>query len=73
MRKKIDVFLHHQLNGFFHFSDVHSVVPQQADELDRVLGLVLDPQQRVVHVVLTASDLAPRNAGLESFHCKNRI
>jgi hypothetical protein len=52
------------LNGFLDFGHVHPVVPEEADELDRVLGLVLDPQQRVVHVVLTTTDLTPCDASL---------
>jgi hypothetical protein len=53
------------LNGLLDFSHVHSIVPEEADELDRVLGLVLDPQQRVVHVVLTTTDLTPCDASLK--------
>jgi hypothetical protein len=52
------------LNGLLDFSYVHPVVPEEADELDRVLGLVLDPQQRVVHVVFTTADLTPCDASL---------
>ena len=58
------------LNGMFDLRHVHPVVPEEADQFNSVLGLVLNPQKSVVHVVLTASDLTPCNACLMNRYFK---
>ena len=58
------------LDGLLDPGHVDAVWPQEADQLDRVSRLTLNPQERAVHVVLATSNLTPRDTSLKLIKSK---